>query len=567
MKKFILSTLLILMSFIKGYCSVSFPNDTTVILENIIESELTSDYLNQIKTCKVIVFKGTIDNNSFNNKLKGNISNATTLNFTELNLNYFSRFTNNIRDLKNISTIYFPNNMTEIPAYVCVDMNKLTKVVLPPTVTTINSQAFKGCKNLVDVNWNDLTQLETIGDAAFKECGFQGTFIIPNSVKFIQREAFYHCDNIKNLIINEDSQLEHIYTLAFAMNEGTGALSNVYVNANREIPCDKGAFDKTHTCGQTAVGTVTTRLHYPSDYYAFYVGLYKAELTDQNVVDENGVPVKGAITQNIINNAFNLAENGWHEFFSSGIPIGSESLYRTYSDNVAYLVPNPALIEIYLVYDYDKDANLAYCVQMKEGDLIPAKTGLIVHSTRVATVYLPYVENPEITIPYDNELYPDNYYILNNVEYKNYLKPIHGTLFIDNVEIVDGVKTYRNYFFNRGETAAARPGPDWNPEYITKGYGFFRATHGTYTVYNKAFLHLPADMTVPDNETIDDSGTLPQEQSNSFSMYVVNYNETKINEINIDNNIDNNYYTLSGIKVNNPTKGIYIKNNKKIVIK
>ena len=81
MKKFILSTLLILMSFIKGYCTVSFPNDTTVILENIIESELTTDYLNQIKTCKVIVFKGTIDNNSFNNKLKGNISNATTLNF------------------------------------------------------------------------------------------------------------------------------------------------------------------------------------------------------------------------------------------------------------------------------------------------------------------------------------------------------------------------------------------------------------------------------------------------------------------------------------------------------
>ena len=410
-----------------------------------------------------------------------------------------------------------------------------------------------------------MTQLETIGDAAFKECGFQGTFIIPNSVKYIEREAFYHCDNIKNLIINEDSQLQHIATLAFAMNEGNGALSNVYVNVHREIPCDRGAFDKTHTCGQTAVGTVTTRLHYPSEYYPFYVGLYKAELTDQNVVDENGVPVKGAITQNIINNAFNLAENGWHEFFSSGIPIGSESLYRTYSDNVAYLVPNPALIEIYLVYDYDKDANLAYCVQMKEGDLIPAKTGLIVHSNRVATVYLTYVENPNITIPYDNELYPEHYYTLDNVEYKNYLKPINGTLFIDNVEIENGVKTYRNYFFNRGETAASRPGPDWKSEYITKGYGFFRATHGTYTVYNKAFLHLPADMTEADNETIDDSGVLPQ--ANSFSMYVVNKYETNITNINTEEYTNDDYYTLNGIKVNKLSKGIYIRNNKKVVIK
>jgi len=146
MKKFFV-TILFLISFIYGYCSVSFPNDSTVILENLVESELTSEYLNQIKTCKVIVFKGTIDNNSFNNKLKGNLSKATTLNFTDLNLNYFSRFTNNIKDLKNISTIYFPNNMTEVPAHVCVDMNNLTKVVLPPTVKKLMNKHLKVVKN------------------------------------------------------------------------------------------------------------------------------------------------------------------------------------------------------------------------------------------------------------------------------------------------------------------------------------------------------------------------------------------------------------------------------------
>ena len=240
MKK-ILSTVLFLLSFIYGYCNVSFPNDTTVILENITENELTQDYLNQIKECKVIVFKGTIDNNSFNNKLKGNLSNATTLNFTELNLDYFSRFTNNIKDLKNITTIYFPNNMEEIPSYVCVDMINLKKVVLPPTVIKINSQAFKGCKNLVDVNWDDLTQLETIGEAAFKECGFQGTLIIPNSVKYIEREAFYHCDNIKNLIINEDSQLEHIATLAFARSASSQSPSTTWPTSR----CCCGTYTRT----------------------------------------------------------------------------------------------------------------------------------------------------------------------------------------------------------------------------------------------------------------------------------------------------------------------------------
>ena len=71
-------------------------------------------------------------------------------------------------------------------------------------------------------------------------------------------------------------------------------------------------------------------------------------------------------------------------------------------------------------------------------------------------------------------------------------------------------------------------------------------------------------MTDADNETIDDSGVLPQ--ANSFSMYVVNLDETSINNIN-NINEDDTYYTLSGIRVNKLSKGIYIKNNKKIVIK
>jgi hypothetical protein len=362
----------------------------------------------------------------------------------------------------------------------------------------------------------------------------------------------------------------------------------VYVNVKpaREIVCDKGAFDKYHTCGQTNVGTVMTRLHYPSEFFEYYVGIYKSELYDQNfdvkddqgnwVLDGNGNRVHsyGIVTQSIIDHAFNGAENGWQQFFSSGIPVGKESLYRTFSDKVAYKVPYTSEFQIYMVVDYDKDTNLAHCIQMNYHDIIPAYTGIIVHSNVEGTVFLEYVKDDE-TLAYDNELYPDNLY---QNEYTNYLKPINGVMHIDNVEIVNGVKTYRNYFFNKGTTAASRPGPDWKDEYAALGWGFFRAVSKDYRVFNKAFLHLPASMTDASSERIEDDGTLPQDNAQagakeSFGVYIINGDDMIITsatngiEENVIEKQDNVYYNLQGIKIINPTKGIYIKNGKKIIVK
>lgn len=467
------------------------------------------------------------------------------------------------------------------------NLPNLEALVLPTNITEVPSQVFKNCKKLVKVNWGALTNLKTIGNEAFMNTSVGPTLVIPNSVENIMGGAFEGCDSIKTLIFNEESQIQHIYSRAFYQSENTsGKLSDVYINVSpsREIECDKGAFDKYHTAAQTRVGTVMTRLHYPSDRFEYYVGTYKSELYDQNYKDANGNYIKGVITQTIIDQAYNGAANGWQQFFSSGVPIGSESLYRTYSDNVAYEVPNNSALQVFLVYDYDKENNVAYCIKMKEGDVIPAYTGVIVHSTRVSTVYMKYLGNPSIKTPYNNESYPDNLYHYHGTEwYKNYLKPINGSLHIDNVEIVNGVKTYRNYFFNKGTTAALRPGHDWKDEYLSKGWGFFRAVSNDYRVFNKAFLHLPASMTDASSTYINDSGNLPQDnaqpQNNSkesFTMFISNWEDMVIEPTNFGiatnvNNavkrIDDNYYTLQGIKVKNPSKGIYIKNGKKVIVK
>ena len=56
-------------------------------------------------------------------------------------------------------------------------------------------------------------------------------------------------------------------------------------------------------------------------------------------------------------------------------------------------------------------------------------------------------------------------------------------------------------------------------------------------------------------------------------MYIINAEDILLSEFGITTNINtykiinNDYYTLEGIKTKNPTKGIYIKNNRKVVIK
>ncbi len=490
---------------------------------------------------------------------------------------------------KQLVSVKFNSGIADGVANNASDVPNLTTIKIGANVTEISDNAFQNITSITTLDASAAENLTVIGSYAFSGCSSfsgdgHGKFHVPNCVQTIETSAFEECLGIVDLYFDAKSQINSIESRAFWMaSEGQSSLKNVYINVSPagEIQCAKGAFDKTNCCNQTQVGTVRVRLHYPREFYEYYVGAYKDDLYDPNLDyrDENGnvVHAYGVITHDVIDRAYGGAQNGWQEFMSSGIPVGKSALYRTYSEAVAYLVPDEKRLQVYLVHNYDKDQNVAICVQMKEGDLIPANTGIIIHSEEEATVYLPYSKT--VANPYNHEDYPNNKYRIGGQGegYDNYLKPINGTLQIDNVEIVNGQKTYRNYFFNNGTTAASRPGPDWKEEYAVLGWGFFRAKSKEYTVWNKAFLHLPAEMTNASSTILDDSGNLPQDQqgdsgAKSFGMYIIGLDEssetTPVERVFVTNENGDGYYTLQGVRVNTPAnKGIYIHNGKKVVVK
>ena len=101
-----------------------------------------------------------------------------------------------------------------------------------------------------------------------------------------------------------------------------------------------------------------------------------------------------------------------------------------------------------------------------------------------------------------------------------------------------------------GVTAAAGAaiGGDGVYDYVLKDGKFYHASAGTLA-QGKAYLHLDAEPAAP-VLTIDFSGTT--------GINAVNGSEIKAN---------GEYYNLNGQRVANPTKGLYIVNGKKVVLK
>ena len=121
---------------------------------------------------------------------------------------------------KNLSVIEIPDGVTYIGEN-AFEGSGLTKIIIPESVTTIESKTFKNCSKLVDVTIpNTVT---SIGDHAFSGCVSLMEITIPNSVTSIGAYAFSGeededeeaCVILSNVIFEENSKLVSLGTSVF----------------------------------------------------------------------------------------------------------------------------------------------------------------------------------------------------------------------------------------------------------------------------------------------------------------------------------------------------------------
>ena len=159
-------------------------------------------------------------------------------------------------------------------------------------------------------------------------------------------------------------------------------------------------------------------------------------------------------------------------------------------------------------------------------------------------------------------------------KYHNYLvgtisdTPVNASEFDGNNE-----RTHRNFFFNYLK----------NTGYYTEGdtdyLGFFRIKSGSTCRANHAYLSLPTDVLAWNGQTfgqVMDKFEASGEPANLTKGMRIVFSDgsdwednttTAISVVKQAKPADNAYYTLQGVRVAAPAKGIYIHNGKKIIIR
>lgn len=280
-----------------------------------------------------------------------------------------------------------------------------------------------------------------------------------------------------------------------------------------------------------------------------------------------------------------------------GIPFTYRAgkFIRTYSNKVAMNVVSKN-VKVYEAYSYDKaqdetDIYSPGTLHLRQLQYIPANVGVVLIGTVPASNELSDGDKLNFTLRKrtEDEVTAENTTQYVNVwtkaseytgqSWNNFLAPtVVANNSLGNIEKKGETVTYRYYGlgnYHRTNYYKTHPEAKDEADYI----GFFRLTPNGRSGANKAYLRMPASADVEGgafgfiSNNSQFIGPKDEDDASLAKMMIV-FDDEEVGGVTEIKNVetvkphhDNAYYTLQGIKVLNPTKGIYIHNGKKIVIK
>lgn len=271
---------------------------------------------------------------------------------------------------------------------------------------------------------------------------------------------------------------------------------------------------------------------------------------------------------------------------------------RTYSNSVA-MEPAKDNVKVYAAYKYDTPANPENpqsqgTVCLRQLKYIPANMGVVLVGEVPADgsytdgtkldFYLK--EKTDDLLPDDNKealwTKADDYV---NDKWNNYLKPTVTAIDkLGNADTDGNGKILHRYFGlgNFHSTKYYKENYKEN-ETVDDYIGFFRFTQNGRSGANKAYLSIPANTVVDDgvgvtygyidfNGQFLGNGTDDPKNPSLSKMAIVFDDEddggstTTVTEVKPNStDADASFYTLQGVKVSGPVKGVYIHNGKKFI--
>ncbi len=79
------------------------------------------------------------------------------------------------------------------------------RLIIPARISEIRDNAFYGCSKIESIEFENDSQLKSIGSAAFSQCKSANNLLeIPEKVKTIAANAFEHCEKLSGLTLNNN---------------------------------------------------------------------------------------------------------------------------------------------------------------------------------------------------------------------------------------------------------------------------------------------------------------------------------------------------------------------------
>ena len=507
-----------------GLTSVTIPNSVTTIREGTFSgcSSLTEVTIpNSVTNIEHYAFEGC----------RGLTSVTIPNSVTSIGWGAFS-------DCSSLTSIAIPNTVTSIEGAFS-GCSSLTEVTIPNSVTSIGDDTFSSCSNLTSVTIPN--SVASIGWVAFSGCSSLTEITIPNSVTSIGGNAFSGCSSLTEITIPNS-----VTTIGRGAFSGCSGLAEIKVEEGNPVYDSRDNCNAIITtadnelirgCQNTVIPNSVTSIGY--DAFSGCIGL--TEITIPNSVTSIGgnafsgctgltsvkvgkdiLPISSETFSNRTNATLYVPRGSkaayeaapyWGEFKSiieydldgASIRISSAGV-ATYCSDTDLDFTHVKGLKAYVATGYN---TRTHNITMMRVYAVPAGTGL-------------YLKGNEGTydVPYGS-----SYVYLVNL--------LKGTTAPITLTQAEGNMT--NFILSNGES----------------GVGFYPLSQDGPFGANKAYLQVPS------------------EESQGAKMIGLEFEENStndINEVTSDQNDNDNYYTLSGVKVEHPTKGIYIHKGKKVVV-